>query len=140
MTIELDHLGKALRALRQEANLTQTAVHDRTGISCGQISKWEHGHETPSLPWLARFLNAVGADFRALQDALEAAAPRPEPPPRAGIRPIDTFRDREVRRIDLVPELREIVGELIRPTVEGLDELRRRLDEMERRRDGDDED
>ncbi|MCP4547140.1 MAG: helix-turn-helix transcriptional regulator, partial [bacterium] len=40
MPIELDHLGKALRALRQAANLTQTAIHDRTGISCGQISKW----------------------------------------------------------------------------------------------------
>ncbi len=72
--------------------------------------------------------------------SVQAAAPRPKPPPRAGIRPLETFHDREVRRIDLMPELREIVGELIRPTVEGLDELRRRLDEMEQRRDGDDED
>ncbi|MCP4658224.1 MAG: helix-turn-helix transcriptional regulator [bacterium] len=140
MSIELDHLGRALRALRQAANLTQTAIHNRTGISGGQISKWEHGHETPSLPRLARFLNAVGADFRALQDAIKAAAPRPEPPQGAKIRPLETFRDREYRRIELVPELREIVGELIRPTVEGMEELRRRLDEMEQRRDGDDED
>ncbi|MCP4654765.1 MAG: helix-turn-helix domain-containing protein [bacterium] len=139
MAIELDHLGEALRALRRAAKLTQVAVHKASGLSGGQISKWERGHQTPLLPHLARFLNAVGADFGDLQDALDVAGAAPEPPAGTELSTPEAFRDYEYRRLELMPELREIVRELIQPASEGLEELRRRLDEIDQRRDGDDD-
>jgi len=139
MAIELDHLGEALRALRQAAKLTQVAVRKASGLSAAQISKWENGHQTPSLPHLARFLNAVGADLRALQDALDDAGAASRPPAGTEISVLEAFRDYEYRRLELMPELREIVRELMQPASEELEELRQRLDEMDRRQDGDDD-
>ena len=139
MAIELDHLGAALRALRLAANLTQVAVSKASGLSAGQISKWEHGHQTPTLPRLARFLNAVGADLRALQDALDGAGDAPEPPAGTEVSVLEAFRDYELRRFELMPELRELVREMMQPAADDLKDLRRRLDEMDQHQDGDDD-
>ncbi len=76
-------LGAALRELRQAERLSQRDVARRTGLAASQLSRWERGHERPSLASLVKYLGAVRADLSDLQRQLlvaageAVAAPRP---------------------------------------------------------------
>ncbi len=66
-------IGEALRHLRQRLKLTQQAAASRFEGSPDfrTISHWETGRKAPSLPLLARYLDALGLDFHDLQNALD---------------------------------------------------------------------
>jgi transcriptional regulator with XRE-family HTH domain len=55
-----EHLGAALRILREQAGLSQTDVSRQAGMSKSQLSKYETGRELPKLDSLARILRALG--------------------------------------------------------------------------------
>jgi transcriptional regulator with XRE-family HTH domain len=65
------HLGKALRLLRSRQNVTQVAIADRAGLTKAMLSCYETGAQLPSMQSLASTLQALGADFHDLQDALD---------------------------------------------------------------------
>ena len=50
----------ALLELRNEQNLTQQELADRTGINRSDISKIEHGNANPSLKTMKRLAAAMG--------------------------------------------------------------------------------
>ena len=50
----------ALLKLRNEQNLTQQELADRTGINRSDISKIEHGNANPSLKTMKRLAAAMG--------------------------------------------------------------------------------
>ena len=65
-------IGSALRLIRTRRQLTQTAAGRLDGAPDHRtISHWETGRKVPSLRLLARYLGALGLDFRALQEALD---------------------------------------------------------------------
>jgi len=66
--------GKALRRLRDDAELTQEELEERSGIDKKQISRYESGRTMPGARNLARLLNAVGATAHDHALALEAVA------------------------------------------------------------------
>ena len=54
-----EHLGPALRLLRERAGLSQTRLARQAGMSKSQLSKYETGRELPRLDSLARLLRAL---------------------------------------------------------------------------------
>lgn len=82
------HLGPALKALREERRLRQREVEAVAGLPKRSLSAYERGHRTPSLSTLERLLTALGAtlgDLATELEALQRAGPalRSEPTGRA---------------------------------------------------------
>ena len=69
--VDPQHLGKALRLLRTRQNTTQVAIADRAGLTKAMLSCYETGAQLPSMQSLASTLQALGADFHDLQDAID---------------------------------------------------------------------
>jgi transcriptional regulator with XRE-family HTH domain len=63
-------LGRALRRLRQAAELTQEQAAAKIGIGSTFISQIENGHRGMRWHTLLAFLAAYGADLHALADAI----------------------------------------------------------------------
>ncbi len=66
-------LGRALRALRDEAGLTQEQLAARVDAGATYISQVENGHRGIRWHLLLRFLTALDADLHQLADAIERA-------------------------------------------------------------------
>ncbi len=65
-------IAEALRELRERRKLTQTAAGQIGGAPDHRtLSHWETGRKQPSLRLLAGYLEALGLDFRDLQDAMD---------------------------------------------------------------------
>ena len=69
--MELDHLGPALRRLRQLRGMTQAQVGARAGCTKAQVSAYERGRRLPWLTTLVRLLDGLGASVRDLLRAGE---------------------------------------------------------------------
>jgi transcriptional regulator with XRE-family HTH domain len=52
-------IGKRLRKLREEKNLSQGDVEDRSGVLRAYISCMEHGHVTPTIQTLEKIAGAL---------------------------------------------------------------------------------
>ena len=76
--MELDHLGPALRRLRQLRGMTQAQVGARASCTKAQVSAYERGRRLPWLTTLARLLDALECSVR---DLLRAAAHVKRHPP-----------------------------------------------------------
>lgn len=60
-TVPLDRpVGAALRAVREEAGLTQQVLAGRLGTTQSAISRWERGHDEPRLSTVAEIVRACG--------------------------------------------------------------------------------
>ena len=70
-TVGPEHVGPALRRLRQLRGMTQTQIAERCGCSKAMLSSYERGRSLPRLPTLFRVLDGMGwrvLDFgRALE-------------------------------------------------------------------------
>jgi transcriptional regulator with XRE-family HTH domain len=64
-------LGRALRALRDRAGLTQEELASRVDIGATYVSQVENGHRGVRWHTLLRFLRALDADLRQLADAID---------------------------------------------------------------------
>ena len=119
-------LGQALRRLRRSQQLTQVDVSDRarelgSRLAAEQISKWENGHDWPTVQSLLNYLAAVGRDFCDLQRALN------------GLQAAESVeREAADPRFRHYPELRALVAELLGESAE-LAWLRGRIYDLERR-------
>ncbi len=95
----LSGMGEALKELRWHARMKQVEVCRITGMTAPQVSRYENGHEMPTVESLVRYLLAVGADLCDLQRVLmtgKASARGAEPPP--GEPTISHLRSRDVAR------------------------------------------
>ena len=61
-----EHLGLALRALRELAEMSQAELARRAGLGKSQLSKYERGRELPKLESLRKILTALDSDPLAL--------------------------------------------------------------------------
>lgn len=64
MGVDTSTTGDLLRTARQRAGLTQRALADRAGLTQSVISAYESGRRQPSLPTLARLVEASGHDLQ----------------------------------------------------------------------------
>jgi transcriptional regulator with XRE-family HTH domain len=63
-------LGRALRALRRQAGLTQEELAIRVDVGATYVSQVENGHRGVRWHTLLGFLRALDADLRQLADAI----------------------------------------------------------------------
>lgn len=79
-----DHrvLGRALRALRDRAGLTQDELGARAGIGASYLSQLENGHRGVGWHSVTRLLNGTGADLHQLADAISEAEKQEDQPKR----------------------------------------------------------
>lgn len=71
ITVEdLSNLGPALKELRQNVRMTQGEVCALAGLKSSQLSRWENGHEKPTLESVVKVLAALGRDLGDLQAIL----------------------------------------------------------------------
>jgi putative transcriptional regulator len=64
-------LGKHLRAQRLAAELSQSELSDRCGISKPTISRYENDHVQPSIDTLKRLAAALGLEVSSLLPATD---------------------------------------------------------------------
>lgn len=72
-----EHVGLALKMVREMAGLSQTEAARRAGIGKSQLSKYERGQSLPTLASLGKILEVVKADalfFFYLSHILESQA------------------------------------------------------------------
>lgn len=67
---DLSNLGPALKELRQNVRMTQGEVCALAGLKSSQLSRWENGHEKPTLESVVKVLGALGRDLADLQGIL----------------------------------------------------------------------
>ncbi|HEY6322155.1 MAG TPA: helix-turn-helix transcriptional regulator [Thermoanaerobaculia bacterium] len=53
-------VGAAIRRLRLERGLMGKQLASRAGISMPMLSRYEHGHQHPTLPTLVKLLRTLG--------------------------------------------------------------------------------
>jgi transcriptional regulator with XRE-family HTH domain len=70
--MQLEHLGPALRLLRERRFWKQKELARRAGVTRSRMSAYELGRRLPSLRTLHRLLQALGVDLRHLHAALHA--------------------------------------------------------------------
>ncbi len=79
ITVEhLSNLGQALKDLRWASRKTQAQITTETGMNAPQLSRYENGHEVPSLESLVKYLGALGCDLCDLQKVLTGEMRRAE--------------------------------------------------------------
>jgi transcriptional regulator with XRE-family HTH domain len=59
---EFKGIGKALKALRIQAGMSQQELARRSGLTAPMISNYEHGKVVPQIPSLDSILQALGRD------------------------------------------------------------------------------
>jgi len=57
-------VGQALRLLRLERRLLAKQVASRADITRSMLSRYEHGHQNPTLPVLIKILKALGCSAK----------------------------------------------------------------------------
>ncbi len=71
ITVEdLSSLGPALKELRNNVRMTQGEVCALAGLKSSQLSRWENGHEKPTLESVVKVLAVLGRDLADLQAIL----------------------------------------------------------------------
>lgn len=68
---ESQTLGRALRALRVRAGMTQEEAAARTGTNAAALSHAERGRRDLRWSTVVRLLDAIGADLRKLADEID---------------------------------------------------------------------
>ena len=73
-------VGKRLRALREEAGMSQTALGERSDITFQQVQKYESGVNRVSISRLIQFCEALGVPTSQVLDGLSTTRqPKADP-------------------------------------------------------------
>ena len=78
-------VGKRLRALREEAGISQTALGDGSGITFQQVQKYENGVNRVSVSRLMQFCDVLGVPVSQVLDGI-ATARQPKADPLQALR------------------------------------------------------
>ena len=60
------NIGKNIKQLRQQKNLTQEQIAEKLGVSYQAVSKWENNANTPDIALLPKIANLLGTSIDAL--------------------------------------------------------------------------
>lgn len=72
--IKLPFSGKKLRGLRERSGLRQQDLAERSGVPQERLSRFENGHNVPSVTVFNVLLEALGCKPEDLLDETEAGA------------------------------------------------------------------
>jgi transcriptional regulator with XRE-family HTH domain len=124
---ELMLIGTRLRQLREQKQLSQGDIEERTGLLRCYVSRVENGHTVPSLETLERFAGVLDVPLYQLFFSGDEAPPTPNLTPR---RTLDELTgDNGGKGIDaqFLLKLRNLLGRLAEPDRDVILSLAKRL-------------
>jgi len=120
-------IGTRLRQLREQKQLSQGDIEERTGLLRCYVSRVENGHTVPSLETLERFAGVLDVPLYQLFFSGDETPPTPNLTPR---RTLDEMTgDNGDKGIDaqFLLKLRNLVGRLAEPDRDVILSLAKRL-------------
>jgi len=120
-------IGTRLRQLREQKQLSQGDIEERTGLLRCYVSRVENGHTVPSLETLERFAGVLDVPLYQLFFSGDETPPTPNLTPR---RTLDEMTgDNGDRGIDaqFLLKLRNLLGRLAEPDRDVILSLAKRL-------------
>jgi len=120
-------IGTRLRQLREQKQLSQGDIEERTGLLRCYVSRVENGHTVPSLETLERFAGVLDVPLYQLFFSGDEAPPTPNLTPR---RTLDELTgDNGGKGIDaqFLLKLRNLLGRLAEPDRDVILSLAKRL-------------
>jgi transcriptional regulator with XRE-family HTH domain len=120
-------IGTRLRQLREQKQLSQGDIEERTGLLRCYVSRVENGHTVPSLETLERFAGVLDVPLYQLFFTGDEAPPTPNLTPR---RTLDELTgDNGDKGIDaqFLLKLRNLLGRLAEPDRDVILSLAKRL-------------
>jgi len=120
-------IGMRLRRLREQKQLSQGDIEERTGLLRCYVSRVENGHTVPSLETLERFAGVLGVPLYQLFCPGEEASPTPRLTPRLTLEELTGDGHEKGPDAEFLLKLRNLLSRLAEPDRDVLLSLARRL-------------
>jgi transcriptional regulator with XRE-family HTH domain len=102
-------IGTRLRQLREQKQMSQRDVENRTGMFRCYISRVENGHTVPSLETLERFAGVFDVPLYLLFCSGEEAPPTPTLSPRKTLEEIEADNGDKRQDVQFLQKLRNLL-------------------------------
>jgi len=122
-------IGTRLRQLREQKQLSQGDIEERTGLLRCYVSRVENGHTVPSLETLERFAGVLDVPLYQLFFSGEEAPPTPNLTPRKTLEELTGDNGNGDKGMDaqFLMKLRILLGRLAEPDRDVILSLAKRL-------------
>jgi transcriptional regulator with XRE-family HTH domain len=120
-------IGTRLRQLREQKQMSQGDIEDRTGLLRCYISRVENGHTVPSLETLERFAAVLDVPLYQLFYPGGEAPPTPSLTPRQTLEEMTAENDPREEDAQFLLKLRNVLTRLAQPDRDVLLTLAKRL-------------
>jgi len=120
-------IGSRLRQLREQKQLSQGDIEERTGLLRCYVSRVENGHTVPSLEALERFAGVLDVPLYQLFFSGEDAPPTPSLTPRRTLEELTGDSGEKALDAQFLLKLRSLVTRLAEPDRDVILSLAKRL-------------
>ena len=124
---ELMLIGTRLRQLREQKQLSQGDIEERTGLLRCYVSRVENGHTVPSLETLERFAGVLDVPLYQLFFSGDEAPPTPNLTPRRTLDELTGDNGDKGIDVQFLLKLRNLLGRLAEPDRDVILSLAKRL-------------
>jgi len=120
-------IGTRLRQLREQKQLSQGDIEERTGLLRCYVSRVENGHTVPSLETLERFAGVLDVPLYQLFFSGDEAPPTPNLTPRRTLDELTGDNGDKGIDVQFLLKLRNLLGRLAEPDRDVILSLAKRL-------------
>jgi transcriptional regulator with XRE-family HTH domain len=120
-------IGSRLRQLREQKQLSQGDIEERTGLLRCYVSRVENGHTVPSLETLERFAGVLDVPLYQLFFSGEEAPPTPSLTPRKTLEELTGDNHEQTVDAQFLLKLRCLLARLAEPDRDVILSLAKRL-------------
>jgi transcriptional regulator with XRE-family HTH domain len=120
-------IGTRLRQLREQKQMSQGDIEERTGLLRCYVSRVENGHTVPSLETLERFAGVLDVPLYQLFYSGEEAPPTPSLTPRKTLEEMTAENSATGEDAQFLLKLRNLLTRLAEPDRDVLLSLAKRL-------------
>jgi len=120
-------IGTRLRQLREQKQMSQGDIEERTGLLRCYVSRVENGHTVPSLETLERFAGVLDIPLYQLFFSGEEAPPTPSLTPRSTLEEMTGDNGDKGQDAQFLMKLKNLLSRLAEPDRDVLLSLAKRL-------------
>ena len=120
-------IGTRLRQLREQKQLSQGDIEERTGLLRCYVSRVENGHTVPSLETLERFAGVLDVPLYQLFFTGDEAPPTPNLTPRKTLEELSGGNGDKGIDVQFLLKLRSLLNRLAEPDRDVILSLAKRL-------------
>jgi len=120
-------IGTRLRQLREQKQLSQGDIEERTGLLRCYVSRVENGHTVPSLETLERFAGVLDVPLYQLFFSGEEAPPTPSLTPRRTLEEMTGDNGENGEDAQFLLKIRNLLARLAEPDRDVILSLAKRL-------------